>query len=595
VRRDDVVLHAGVERRAFYLGEGDRAFFAWEHRAPGAGPATLAAVICGPVGHEYTRAHRTLRHLADRLALAGVPAIRFDYHGIGDSPGTDLDADRLERWQQDIRAASDHAQALTGCGRVCLIGVRLGATLAALASATRPVERMVLWNPCVKGRRYVRELQAIAQSAAQVADDGSAALESAGFVMSAQTVANLSALDLTQVRLQAREVLFVGRDDLAVDDSLSAHLASRGIAHDCARLPGWAAMMAEHQFTVVPDEALRYIVEWVGKPSFARHWSTDGSVATASAAPRATGQLSLPDIEESICRFGPGAGLFGILSRGSADPAAPVIVMFNAGAVHHVGPSRIYVTLARSLAAMGFACLRFDLQGIGDSVLRSPGRENHPYPQSASADAGAALEYLGHEHGYTRFIALGLCSGAHTAFHSALAPGQAIDEVILINPLTFYFREGMSLATVNDFADAQAYRRSMRDPSRWLKLLRGEVNLVRLLEVAMSHPRTLARSYLDAACEAVAPSRAPQLSQDLRRLFEMKRRVMMLVAEGDPGRDILMAGAKLTATRALRSGQMRLETIPGGDHTFSQSAPRAALLRTLAEHLAPRGQGQRAG
>ena len=305
----------------------------------------------------------------------------------------------------------------------------------------------------------------------------------------------------------------------------------------------------------------------------------------------------MPDgIEESTCRFGPGASLFGVLTRRRNDLAAPAIILFNAGAVHHVGPNRIYVTLARRLADLGFACLRFDLEGIGDSVLRSPGRENHPYPPTAADDARAAIDYLKGEHGCTRFIALGLCSGAHTAFHCALAWEQeAIDEVILINPLTFYFREGMSLATVNDFADAQAYRRSMRDPSRWLKLLRGDVNFRRLLEVALSHPRTLARSYFDAACEALAPSRAPRLSQDLRRLFEMKRRVTMLVAEGDPGRDILMAGAKLTARRALRRGQMSLEMIPGGDHTFSQSIPRAELLRRLAAHLSPRAQPQRAG
>jgi len=591
VRRDDAVLRAGVERRAFYLGEGGDAFFAWEHRAGGDGAAPpLAAVICGPVGHEYTRAHRTLRHLADRLARAGIPAVRFDYHGIGDSPGTDLDPDRLARWQRDIHAAIGHARAMASGGQVCLVGVRLGATLAALATESAPVERLVLWNPCVKGRRYVRELQAIAQCAPQVAADAPGALESAGFVMSAQTRAELSALDLTQHRIQVRDrVLVAGRDDLAAEDPLGAHLGALGIAHDFVRLPGWAGMMAEHQFTVVPDEALRYIVDWVGRPLPARHRASNASPAAE--------RISLTDgIEESICRFGPGASLFGILTRPRADLAAPAIVLFNAGAVHHVGPNRIYVTLARSLAAMGFACLRFDLGGLGDSVLRTHGRENHPYPPTATDDARAAIDYLKREHGCRRFIALGLCSGAHTAFHCALAWEQeAIDEVILINPLTFYFREGMSLATVNDFVDAQAYRRSMRDPSRWLKLLRGEVNFRRLLEVAVAQPRTLARSYLDAACEALAPSRAPRLSRDLRRLFALKRRVTMLVAEGDPGRDILMAGAKLTARRALRTGQMRLEMIPGGDHTFSQSIPRAALMRTLAAHLAPRAQPQRAG
>lgn len=590
MRRDDVVLHAGVERRAAYLGEGDGAFFAWEHRAPDAGAAMLAAVICGPVGHEYTRAHRTLRHLADRLARAGIPAIRFDYHGIGDSPGTDLDPDRLQRWQRDIHVAMDRASALAGCERVCLIGVRLGATLAVLASAGRPVERLVLWNPCVKGRRYVRELQAIAQSAAPADAAAGGALESAGFVMSAQTVADIGRLDLTTIRPQARAVLVAGRDDLAADDSLEPWLASVGIAADFARLPGWAGMMAEHQFTVVPDEALRCIVDWVATPlpAFQR--------GVAHAAPVAE-EVSLSEgIRESACRFGEAGGLFGILSRRNADPSAPAIVMFNAGAVHHVGPNRIYVTLARNLAAMGFACLRFDLEGIGDSVLRSPGRENHPYPPTATDDARAAIEHLRRAHGYSRFIALGLCSGAHAAFHGALAlRREAIEEVILINPLTFHFREGMSLATVNDFADAQAYRRSMRDPSRWLKLLRGEVDFRRLLQVAMSHPRTLGRSYADAACEILAPSRAPRLAQDLQRIFAMGRRVTMVVAEGDPGRDILMAGARVTATRALRSGRMRLETIPGGDHTFSRAAPRAALLRALAGHLAPRMHPQRAG
>jgi alpha-beta hydrolase superfamily lysophospholipase len=588
VRRDDVVLHAGVERRAFYLGEGDRAFFAWEHRAPGAGPATLAAVICGPVGHEYTRAHRTLRHLADRLALAGVPAIRFDYHGIGDSPGTDLDADRLERWQQDIRAASDHAQALTGCGRVCLIGVRLGATLAALASATRPVERMVLWNPCVKGRRYVRELQAIAQSAPQVADDRAGALESAGFAMSAQTVAELSALDLTRHRPQVREgVLVVGRDDLEADDALGAHLASLGIANELVRPPGWGEMMAEHQFSVVPEEALHRIVDWVAAAAAPPPGALQGSRAKPDALP-ATARVTLPEgIEESICRFGPADSLFGILSRRDASPARPAVLIFNGGAVHHVGPNRLHVTLARSLAALGFACLRFDLEGIGDSVRRAPGRENHPYPENATADADAALAYLKGAHGYSRFIALGLCSGAHAAFHSALAfPQEALEELVLINPVTFYWQEGMSIETVSRFADAQAYRRSMRDPARWLKLLRGEVNMRRLMEVALKHPQTIARSYFDAVRETLAPSRAPRLSQDLRRLFAMKRRVSVLVSEGDPARDIIMAEAKVTAARALRSGEMSLEMIPGADHTFSQAVTRQVLIRRVADRLA---------
>jgi len=57
------------------------------------------------------------------------------------------------------------------------------------------------------------------------------------------------------------------------------------------------------------------------------------------------------------------------------------------------------------------------------------------------------------------------------------------------------------------------------------------------------------------------------------------------VSEGDPGRDVLMAGAKLTATRALRDGRIRLQMIPEADHTFSQWKPRRAVLVHLLAHL----------
>jgi pimeloyl-ACP methyl ester carboxylesterase len=342
---------------------------------------------------------------------------------------------------------------------------------------------------------------------------------------------------------------------------------------------------------VVPDDALAAIVAWV------EDWCR-----TPLPLPRPEEMRTSPAmvsdtsftldgvrIEERLCRFGEDGHLFGVMSRASDDPGRPAILMFNGGAVHHVGPNRIYVTLARSLAAMGFACLRFDLEGIGDSVLRRPGRENHPYPDHATADAQAAIEFLRNRYGYRRFIALGLCSGAHTAFHAALRlSDQSIADIILINPYAFYWKEGMSLDVVTRMADAQQYRKSMRDPDRWLKLLRGDVNFRRLLEVAIGQPKAMARSYYGALCETLAPGRAPRLARDLRRLFELNRTVTVLLAEGDPGGDIIMGEARRTAKRGLRSGQMRLETIAGGDHTFTQSRPRRELVERVAAHLKPR-------
>jgi len=112
-----------VERRPLYF-EQSRArgaegpIFGWYHSTPAALQSDCVAVLCGPLGHEYTRSHRTMRHLADRLAERGIPALRFDYHGTGDSPGAELDADRVPYWQASIRAAIRQARAVSGRERV---------------------------------------------------------------------------------------------------------------------------------------------------------------------------------------------------------------------------------------------------------------------------------------------------------------------------------------------------------------------------------------------------------------------------------------------------------------------------------------------
>ena len=468
-----------MRRQPLYIGDGDDACFAWLHVDEAADPRDCCAVLCAPTGHEYTRAHRTLRHLADRLARGGVPALRFDYHGIGDSPGGDLDPARVDRWLDNIRAAVAKAR-----------------------------------------------------------------------------------------------VLGVARDDTAPDMTLNERLGASGIDNAYYRAPGWAGMMAEHQFTVVPDEALDHIVEWVQC-----HSRQGGAPAPIAQAPSTVVHFDFEraPITESACLFGREDHLFGILSQGHGGKDRPAIVMCNAGSVHHVGPNRIYVTLARHLASAGYDSLRFDLESLGDSVLRKPGRENYPYPHTATSDTRAAIELL-KSRGYRRFSVLGLCSGAHTTFHTGLElHDDPIEELILINPMSFYWKEGSSLDTSRRYEDAAAYKRSARDPSRWLKLLRGEVNMKRLLEVIIAEARDKLRFRED-----------PRLAGDLRRLQGLNRAVTFFIAEGDPGRDILMAGAPRTARRALKRGNMRLEMIPDADHTFSQFKPRKDLLGRLNAHLARR-------
>ncbi|HEY2628663.1 MAG TPA: alpha/beta fold hydrolase [Usitatibacter sp.] len=576
-----------MKRQAMYFGEGAGSFFGCYHSEGAALSGDRVAVICGPIGYEYTRVHRTIRHLADRLARAGIPAMRFDYHGVGDSAGGDFDPDRVRTWLANIHTAIEQARALSQCHSVCLIGLRLGATFAAMVARETEISDLVLWNPVIKGRPYVRELQAIALSAQRAgAIDG--ALESAGSIVSDETLAALREVNLLEIPLKARRVLIAGRDDQAPDRSLNDFLTAQHVPNEYRRLPGWDAMMAEHQLTVVPDAALESIVEWVARePVTAGH----SSPATATAART---EISIPFethagtalVEERLCAFGKNSHLLGVLSRSTSAVDRPAIVIFNAGAVHRVGPNRMNVTLARHFAAMGLACLRFDLEGLGDSVLRGEGRENHPYPETALADARAAFDFLREEYCYTRFIAMGLCSGAHTTFHAGLQfTGDAICELVLINPITFYWSEGMDLDSARSFEDAIQYRKAMRDPGRWLKLLRGGVDFRHLAQTIAAQLASKVKSHRDAWRETLTPQKASVLSRDLRQLHAMNRAISLFLAEDDPGREILLAGARRAARQALKSGAIRLEVIPGADHTFSQLATRTDLISRLSAHL----------
>jgi uncharacterized protein len=148
----------GPDVRAFHFGPPGRRLFGAYH-APERTPAVArGVVICQPYGHEYLRTHRALRNLAVQLARSGHPVLRFDYYGCGDSDG-DAAEGTVERWISDIALAADELRRTTRISRISLIGVRLGAALAASAASARTdVDALVLWDPVIRGRAYVDHL-----------------------------------------------------------------------------------------------------------------------------------------------------------------------------------------------------------------------------------------------------------------------------------------------------------------------------------------------------------------------------------------------------------------------------------------------------
>lgn len=142
-----------------YIGESSNKLLG-VYSPPSTAPVNDAAVLlCYPFGQEYMRAHMAFRQLASMLSRLGLPTMRFDYYGTGDSYGESNEI-ALSVWQENTELAVEELRNMTGCSQVYLVGLRLGAAIAAGVSATRSdIKRLVLWDPVIKGAAYLEEIR----------------------------------------------------------------------------------------------------------------------------------------------------------------------------------------------------------------------------------------------------------------------------------------------------------------------------------------------------------------------------------------------------------------------------------------------------
>ncbi|PID38971.1 MAG: hypothetical protein CSB49_02785 [Proteobacteria bacterium] len=119
------------------------------------GAPEKVAVLCNGFAGEHVICRPHLTHAARQLAARGIPALRFDYTGYGDSEGDFVEA-TPERMAADIEGAIAEAMRRSGASKAVLIGVRMGATLAALVASRRDdVSELLLWEPLPDLWKYI--------------------------------------------------------------------------------------------------------------------------------------------------------------------------------------------------------------------------------------------------------------------------------------------------------------------------------------------------------------------------------------------------------------------------------------------------------
>ncbi|WP_322050922.1 alpha/beta hydrolase [Paraburkholderia bannensis] len=563
--------------------------FGWLHPADG----HTGVVLCNPFGYDALCTHRGWRKLAERLAAAGLPTLRFDYPGTGDSAGMEDDPGRVEVWLDSIGAAVRHLRAWTGVTRVALVGLRLGATLAAVAAqrigaAGDGIDDLVLLAPPVTGRRYIRELRAHRQGwlstsagmgAVPIADDA-AYVEAFGFGLHGDDIAALSALDLMRANpAPARRVLLLDSSGSNLAASLAAHYASLGAQVEQSGFEESDRFFLEALYSEEPVDAFARVSAWLAQ-DLERVPKSQAAVSPADSPDlQPSLRLESHDATERPVSFG---HCFGIhCEPDTPQPGAPAVLLINTGAAHHIGDGRIAVLLARRLAQQGIASLRMDIGGLGDAQPSAPEVNlDVLYSTALRDDAASGADWLA-ARGHARIAAFGVCGGAFVSLHvSGVHPN--IVAAYGVNLQKFTWDGAARSPGEQRMVSSKTYLRAVLSVDKWKRALRGQTDSSPL-RIAAVLAKRIARRALRSATQAVArgmgrPVAANEACVLLHAIDAKQVQLRLVYGEYDSGLEEakLQLGASLAALKAVPN--VHALTLPGLDHALFTREARNAVI-----------------
>ncbi|MDE2318291.1 MAG: hypothetical protein KGK02_01170 [Rhodospirillales bacterium] len=401
--------------------------FGWFHPPPSDRSGGTAVLLCPGASQDFSNGYRPFRLLAEHLAEAGYPTLRFDYPGTGDS--ADPESNNLwEVWQQSISRAATWLRGQTRADKLLLIGLRIGGTLAAVASEQlEDIAGLILIEPCQTGRSYVSQLTTEARL--RGAQQPEADLEVGELYLTSACIHDMRKVELVNLALPLS--LPVAIFSRVPEEKLRIRLAAwckRSINFTYEDLSGLEAMLRpSHHYGEPELDATRLLI-WL-------HCNIPPSAPSHASLPLPKPEaFILPNCIETSLSFGSFWRLNGILSRPRINkyPGFSVLICNSGGNPRH-GFARFGVECARSLAEAGIASLRFDFAGLGDSIHYSDGTDlqTDPFTEDRTNDISEALDTL-EALGFTRFALHGLCSGAYHALRGACTQKRIV-QLISVN------------------------------------------------------------------------------------------------------------------------------------------------------------------
>lgn len=145
------------EWQPLWLEDGRRKLYAALHPAAHA-TRSMGVLFVPPLLHEQPRSRRFIAEVAGELAALGLPSLRFDFFGTGDSSGCGDDLD-FASMHADLDLAVSALRERTGATRLVLLAWRGGALpIRGWLERGGIADLVVLWEPITDGAAWLQEL-----------------------------------------------------------------------------------------------------------------------------------------------------------------------------------------------------------------------------------------------------------------------------------------------------------------------------------------------------------------------------------------------------------------------------------------------------
>ena len=558
--------------------------FGWLHQTS---DSPLGVVLCASWEYEAAMVGPTLRAFADRLARAGLPTLRFDYPGCGDSLGTNEAPGAFDNALASISVAAETLRAQAGVDRVVLVGHRLGAALALIAAETLDVEAVVMISPAVHGKTFVAEQRAMSRIlhkrdvAAVRRDREPGALVVEGFRLGPESLERIGKIDLTELKAPGlKRVLIAGEPGWTEYDALNDSLVARGASvsrYDLTEPAGWAPASIPEAPPLADCDS---IISWLQLDA---EFKSPRRIESAA--------LKSDSFKETAIAFGPAQSLIGILCRPRrtiAETAGRAVVFLNTGANSHIGAGRAAVLHARALAKLGIASFRIDIEGLGDSAWTMEGPLSAIHYAERTVDVFAAIDILKSKH-YEDITLIGICSGAFLAFHCALVDPR-INRILLCNPRLWLQPSTRQIvdswnAINGSFA---TYGAKLLENETWKRLSSGDLKIARaakILSVLAARAFKRTRETVQRASSVFfrRELKGGELAGLLAKLKARNCEALLVLSEGDPAHGVLaelLPGVDFSAVEGLR-----IIEATGADHTFVTPRTRNEFFRLICDFV----------